>query len=122
MKKALLGAEHFRVSIEKVEAKQASLKGSIGNFLQRISQSLSFGHVRVSDDLNNMDSRKLFARDFRSEKQAREQMGLKDRMMIVDQERFYFYQQADAKDPSRSIPFLDIKEVIMIKEEGEQNF
>lgn len=46
LKKALLGAEHFRVAIEKVESRHRSTMHKNASFLSQISSSLGFGHVQ----------------------------------------------------------------------------
>jgi hypothetical protein len=45
LKKALLGAEHFRVSIEKVEERHRAVKELSSEFLKMLSQAIGFGHV-----------------------------------------------------------------------------
>lgn len=48
LKKALLGAEHFRVSIEKVEEQHRAVKALSSDFLGQLSQAISFGHVNCN--------------------------------------------------------------------------
>lgn len=45
LKKALLGAEHFRVAIEKIEARHKATMKKNQTFLKKLSSSLGFGHV-----------------------------------------------------------------------------
>lgn len=45
LKKALLGAEHFRVSIEKVQEQYSAVKTLTSEFLKTLSQAIGFGHV-----------------------------------------------------------------------------
>jgi hypothetical protein len=48
LKKALLGAEHFRVSIEKVEERHRAVKALSSEFLRHLSQAIGFGHVNYN--------------------------------------------------------------------------
>ena len=122
LKKALLGAEHFRVAIEKVENKYDNMKSTFSDFLRKLNNALAFGHVRVSEELDNINSRKLFVgRDFRSDPNIRSTLGLKDKMMVIEGEKFNFYDDVGTPEPKNSYSFQDVKEIVILKEEPELN-
>ena len=122
LKKALLGAEHFRISIEKVENKYIGLKKKDEDYFKKISNSLCFGHVKISDDLNTIEARKLFSRDFRGEKGIRESLAMKDRLLLIENDRICAFDGITANDPLQSINFTEIKEINLIKEEPDINY
>ena len=121
LKKALLGSEHFRTSIEKVEAKHETMKATYTEFLRKLSGAMGFGHMKVSEELNNIEARKLFGRDFRGDRNVRESLGMKDRMLVIEGDKINFYDNIGTIEPRVSLPFADLKEVSLIKEETEMN-
>jgi len=73
--------------------------------------------------MNNIEAKKLFNRgDFRTEKGIRDNLGIKDRLLLVENDRFLVYNGITAADPIQTINFAEIKEINLIKEEVDRNY
>jgi hypothetical protein len=119
LKKALLAAEHFKGSIELVERKYDRIKEKSATFLKRVNESLTFGSVKISDELGNIEIRKLLGHDFRSDKSIRESLNMKDTLLMVEADCFCIYESITSQDASSIINFSEIKEIVLLKDEGD---
>lgn len=122
LKKALLAAEHYRLSIEKVEAKYQNVKRRQLEHLSRISGAVGFGFVKLSEKLSSIDAQKLMARDFRNDRNMRNNIGLKDRMLLVEGDRLSVFEEIGSSDPTISISISDINDIIFLKEDIELSY
>lgn len=122
LKKALLAAEHYRLSIEKVEAKYQNVRRRQLEFLSTISSSVGFGFVKLSDKLSSIDAQKLMARDFRNDRNLRTNIGMKDRMLFVEGDRLSVYEEIGSSEPTQVISMSDINDIVFLKEDIELSY